>query len=163
MEAAIEQSLLARPGYHGALFNLAYAKALNEDYAGALEIFDGLVASGVDYQIHEMEDFAPLQELAGWDDYAAAASALQEPVGEASIAYQFAAGDYVPEGIALYGNDLLLGSIRYGNIERIGAEPATLATPADSGHWSVFGMRIGQMAACGMRAQPYPSLARSTR
>ena len=143
MEAAVEKSLLARPGYHGALFNLALARALTENYEGALEVFNGLVASGVDYQITEMDEFAPLQELAGWDDYAAAAKKLREPVGEASIAYQFPVNDYVPEGIALFGTDLLLGSIRYGNIERIGNDPASLVAPEDSGNWSVFGMRIG--------------------
>ena len=143
MEAAVEKSLLARPGYHGALFNLALARVLNENPEGALEIFNGLVASGVDYQITEMDEFASLQELQDWDDYAAAAEKLREPVGEASIAYQFPVNDYVPEGIALFGNDLLLGSIRYGNIERIGMEASSLASPEDSGHWSVFGMRIG--------------------
>ena len=143
MQVAAEKAVAARPGYHGALFNLAFARVLGEDFEGALAIFNDLVASGVDYAIVEMEEFAPLQELDGWADYQASVQELLEPVGEATIAYQFPAGDYIPEGIALFGNDLLLGSIRYGNIERIGTEPATLVTPEDSGHWSVFGMRIG--------------------
>ena len=67
-----EKALQARPGYHGALFNLAFAKSLDEDFEGALEIFQGLVASGVDYAIVEMEEFAALQELEGWADYEAA-------------------------------------------------------------------------------------------
>lgn len=143
MQTAVEKSLLARPGYHGALFNLAFAKALSEDFEGALEIFESLVASGVDYGVNEMEEFAALKELPGWPDYAASVEVLNQPVGDASVAFEFPSGDYIPEGIALFGNDLLLGSIRYGNIERIGMQPATLATPEDSGHWSVFGMRIG--------------------
>lgn len=143
MQAAVEKSLLARPGYHGALFNLAFAKTLSEDFEGALAIFEGLVASGVDYSVDEMEEFAALQELPRWPDYAASVEVLNQPVGDASVAFEFPSGDYIPEGIALFGNDVLLGSIRYGNIERIGMEPATLATPEDSGHWSVFGMRIG--------------------
>ncbi|MGI9220215.1 MAG: hypothetical protein ACR2QS_04160 [Woeseiaceae bacterium] len=143
MQVAAEKATQARPGYHGALFNLAFAKALSEDFEGALDIFEGLVATGVDYAIVEMEEFAALQDLPGWPEYQARVKELLEPVGEASVAYQFPAGDFIPEGIALFGNDLLLGSIRYGNIERIGREPATLSTPEDSGHWSVFGMRIG--------------------
>ena len=55
----------------------------------------------------------------------------------------FPAGDFVPEGIATFGTDLILGSVRQGYIERIGNDPATLSHPEMAGHWSVFGMRVG--------------------
>ena len=49
MQLAASKALQARPGYPGALFNLAFAKTLIEDHAGSLEILQGLVDSGVDY------------------------------------------------------------------------------------------------------------------
>ena len=43
MQVAAIKALDARPGYPGALFNLAYAKALAEDYEGSLQVLQGLV------------------------------------------------------------------------------------------------------------------------
>lgn len=143
MQLAANKALEARPGYPGALFNLAFAKALVEDNAGALEILQGLVDSGVDYSVADIEELAALQDLPEWPDYADAVQALNEPMGNAAIAFTHQAGDFVPEGIAIDGDDLLLGSIRFGYIERLGNRPATLSSPDAAGHWSVFGMRLG--------------------
>ena len=143
MQVAASQALQARPGYPGALFNLAYAKVLDDDETGALEILEGLVASGVDYGVADIEELAALQSLPGWAAYAEAVQALNEPLGDAAVAFSHPAGDFVPEGIAVYGDDLLLGSIRTGYIERLGDQSATISSPDAAGHWSVFGMRVG--------------------
>ena len=143
MQVAANNALQARPGYPGALFNLAFAKTLNDDQEGALEILEGLVASGVDYGVADIEELAALQSLPGWAAYAEAVGALNEPFGDAAVAFSHPAGDFVPEGIAVYGDDLLLGSIRYGYIERLGDQSATISSPDAAGHWSVFGMRMG--------------------
>jgi hypothetical protein len=143
MQAATVKALAARPGYHGAMFNMAFAKTLAEDYAGALQVLQQLVALGVDYGVHEMEEFAAVQELDDWQAYEEAVRELSEPVGNARVAFSFPAGDFVPEGIATFGSDLILGSVRQGYIEQIGNDPATLTQPETAGHWSVFGMRVG--------------------
>lgn len=143
MQVAAIKSLDARPGYPGALFNLAYAKALDEDYKGSLQILQDLADSGVDYRAAEIGDLAPLQSEPEWQAYADAVEALNEPVGEATIAFTFSDGSFIPEGIVADGNSLLLGSIRHGYIERLGESPATLSQPLTAGHWSVFGMRKG--------------------
>lgn len=143
MVDAAELALEARPGYPGALFNLAYAQSLNGDHADALRILQDLVAAGVDYGVAEIEELADLQALPDWPEYAAAVAELNEPVGEASVAFRFGAGDFVPEGIVADGNSVLIGSIRHGYIERLGPQPATLTEPLEGGHWSVFGMRMG--------------------
>jgi sugar lactone lactonase YvrE len=143
MQLAASKALQARPGYPGALFNLAFAKTLIEDHAGSLEILQGLVDSGVDYGVADIEELAALQSLPEWPAYAAAVQALNEPIGDAQLAFIYDAGDFVPEGIAVDGGDLLLGSIRHGFIERLGAQPATVSSPDAAGHWSVFGMRLG--------------------
>jgi hypothetical protein len=143
MVVAAEKALAARPGYPGALFNLAYAKALKGDHADALSILKDLVAKGVDYGVAEIDELAELRALPEWPEYMAAVAELNKPVGEAAIAFQFSSGDFVPEGILVDGDSVLIGSIRYGYIERLGAQPATLTEPLAAGHWSVFGMRFG--------------------
>lgn len=143
MVIAAEKGLDARPGYPGAMFNLAYAKTLNGDHEDALDILQYLVAQGVDYSIADIDELAQLQELPEWQDYAAAVAELNKPVGEASVAFQFGAGDFVPEGIVVDGDSVIISSIRHGYIERLGAKAETLSEPATAGHWSVFGMRLG--------------------
>ncbi len=143
MQLAASKALEARPGYPGALFNLAFAKALVEDHAGSLQILQRLVDSGVDNGVADIEALVALQSLPEWPAYAEAVQVLNEPLGDASIAFRHPAGDFVPEGIAVDGDDLLLGSIRFGFIERLGKQPATLSSPDAAGHWSVFGMRKG--------------------
>jgi sugar lactone lactonase YvrE len=143
MQAAAHEALLARPGYPAAQFNLALAKTLDGDSAGALEIFGVLAASGVDYGIAEIEELAPLQQTAGWPAYAAEVAELQKPLGAASVTFTHDRGDFVPEGLLLLQGDLLLGSIRHGEIVRIGERVETISSAATAGHWSVFGMRSG--------------------
>jgi hypothetical protein len=143
MQAAANKALLARPDYPGALFNLALAKTLAGDSVGALDVFMALAASGVDYGIADIEEFAPLQRVEGWSDYAATIAALQEPLGEATLAFTHERGDFVPEGLVLVDGKLLLGSVRHGQIVRIGERAETLSSAETGGHWSVFGMRLG--------------------
>lgn len=143
MQVAAEKALAARPGYPGALFNLAFAKTLHGKDSEALEVLNELVAAGVDYGVADIEELASLQTLPGWPAYAAAVQILNEPRGDATTAFLHEAGDFVPEGIAVDGDSLLLGSIRYGYIERLGEQRATLSDPVEAGHWSVFGMRMG--------------------
>ena len=143
MQAAAREALQARPGYPGALFNLALAKSLGGDHTGALEIFAALAASGVDYNIADIDELASLQQTAGWPAYAAAVVRLQQPVGKASVAFTLERGDFVPEGLLLLQGDLLLGSIRHGEIVRIGSRVEIISKPASAGPWSVFGMRPG--------------------
>lgn len=143
MVVAAEKGLDARPGYPGAMFNLAYAKTLNGDHEDALDILQYLVAQGVDYSVADVDELAELRELPEWQAYAGAVAELNKPVGEASVEFRFGAGDFVPEGIVVDGDSVIIGSIRHGYIERLGPHPETLSEPATAGHWSVFGMRLG--------------------
>ncbi|MGB3729899.1 MAG: hypothetical protein WBA70_11700, partial [Thermodesulfobacteriota bacterium] len=86
MVIAAERALDARPGYPGALFNLAYAKSLNGNNEQALDILQYLVDQGIDYGVADVEELGLLQDLPGWPDYAAAVEKINEPVGEATVA-----------------------------------------------------------------------------
>jgi sugar lactone lactonase YvrE len=143
MQGAAHKALLARPGYPGALFNLAFAKALAGDNQESLQILSALVKSGVDFAVADAEEFAALQSLPEWPAFAADVAALQESVGKASVAFTHDAGEFVPEGIIAIGDEVLLGSIRNGSIIRIGKDSEVLSEAESAGHWSVFGMRRG--------------------
>jgi hypothetical protein len=143
MQVAAHDALLARPGYPGARFNLALAKALAGDSDGALAVLSALVAIGVDYGVADIEEFAALQQTDAWSGYAAAVAELQRPVGGALIAYTHDVGDFIPEGIVLLDEDLVLGSVRHGWITRIGEQVRIMSDAETDGHWSVFGMRLG--------------------
>ena len=159
MQIAANKALQARPGYPGALFNLAFAKSLDGDSAGALAVLSSLVDTGVDYGVADIEEFTALQSLSGWQSYADAVAALQEPIGEASVAFTHDVGDFVPEGIVAIDEDLLLGSIRHGSIVRVGDNSAILSSPEDSDHWSVFGMRLGPDGALWFASAAIPEYA----
>ncbi len=143
MVRAAENALAARPGYPGALFNLAYATSLNGGHAEALAILQGLAEQGVDYGVADADELAALQELPKWPQYAATIAELNTPVGEAAVAFRHATGDFVPEGIVVDGETAWIGSVRHGYIERLGPEPVRLSDPGAGGHWSVFGMHAG--------------------
>ena len=143
MRGAAQEALVARPGYPGALFNLALAQLLDGDTDASLGTLERLLAMRIDFGIADVEDFAPLQEHPGWQRYADAVAKLNAPVGAAAVAFTLDEPQFIPEGIALDSRGrLYLGSIRDGRIVRVGDTPETLVSPGIGGHWSVFGMRI---------------------
>jgi len=140
MVAAAGKSLEARPGFPGALFNLALAHSLNDNPAASLRLLESLLAQGVDFGADEMEEFATLRELPEWAAYTQGIEALYEPVGRASVALQLDDDRFVPEGIAIdAGGNIYLGSIHRGELRR----NAELLSAREK-HWSVFGMRFDE-------------------
>ena len=145
MRAAALKTLEARPGFAGAMFNLALAETLNGDAEAALQVLNELLARKVDFGADELEEFASLHELPGWGAYTNAVAELYKPVGEATIAYQHDSADFIPEGIAAGPDgELYLGSIRHGDIVRIADDTRQLIAASDGPHWSVFGMRLAE-------------------
>jgi hypothetical protein len=141
MQVAAKRGLAARPGYPAANFNLALAQALAGNAEAALDTLNELAASGVDFGVADIAEFATVRMLPGWRDYEALIHSLNEPAGRADVAFQYGVGDFVPEGIAVDDEGrLYLGSIRHGTIVRLDKEAEILSN--GSGHWSVFGMRL---------------------
>ncbi|MDJ0917104.1 MAG: hypothetical protein QNJ05_05015 [Woeseiaceae bacterium] len=143
MQRAARESLDARPDYPGALFNLALAQTLDGDTTAALATLTHVTALKVDLGIDSNAAFAPLHELDGWQALAAAVATLREPVGSADVAWRGSDGHFVPEGIAVDGDAVYLGSIRNGSIVRIDNEDSrtVLESGLDS-VGSIFGMRL---------------------
>jgi sugar lactone lactonase YvrE len=138
MVAAAEEALAARPGYPGALFNLALANSLHGDPQAALGNLTVLLNNGIDFGVADMAEFAELRELPGWESYLQRVAALHEPVGSALVAAQLDEDRFVPEGIAIDAHGAIwLGSIHRGLVLRDGE-----VVSDRQGHWSVFGMRF---------------------
>lgn len=142
MRIAAGKTLDARPEYPGALFNKAFAEALDGDADAAMETLGRLVEKGIDYGVENVDAFAPLQQHPVWGSYKANIAAIRIPVGEADVSARFDQPDFIPEGIAVAeGGGVVLGSIRHGQllIEAHDSEPLVIGP---FGHWSVFGMRF---------------------
>lgn len=147
MRLAARKAVVARPGYPGALFNLALAQALDNDPSASLQTLRDLLAVGIDFGVAEIDEFSALRELLDWAEYEAAVDRLYEPVGFAERFAALEKPDFIPEGIASDADGrLYLGSIRHGILVRVDTSleddaVQTLSTP-DNGHWSIFGMRF---------------------
>jgi len=143
MQTAAGKALLARPNYPSALFNLAYAQVLGGEYGGALGTLNFLADMAVDFGVAAIDEFAPLGTHSDWPAYQERVEQIIKPAGEATVAFDVVASNYIPEGIAVDEDGrLLLGSIRYGRILRAGKGIELLSDARDAGHWSVFGMRL---------------------
>lgn len=158
MRVAARKALAARPAYPGALFNLALAQMLDDDPVAALETLQDLLAVGVDFGVAGVDEFAGLTGLLEWENYAVAVGQLYEPIGFAEVVATLDAQDFIPEGIAADADGTLyLGSIRHGQLVRLGEKPVTLSTP-ENGHWSVFGMRFDDQGGLWFASAAVPQL-----
>ena len=141
MQLAAQKAVIARPEYPGALFNLALAYTLNDKHRDSFRILRRLLEKGVDFGVVDMDEFATVRELDGWDSYLTAVQDLGEPIGRSEVVATYPEPNFVPEGIEIDGDGLLiLGSIRSGQIVRL-ASDAEILSERDA-HWSVFGMRF---------------------
>ena len=142
MRVAAQKSLQSRPEYPGALFNLAFAEALDGDADAAMATLGRLVEKQIDYGVENIEAFAPLKEHPVWDSYLANIVTINQRVGKADVEAQFDQSDFIPEGIAVAeGGGVILGSIRHGQLLLEALEGGELVI-GPAGHWSVFGMRF---------------------
>ena len=141
MVLAADKALAARPGFPGALFNLALAQTLNGQHDDSFRTLEKLADIGVDMGVGQIDEFASVRELDGWGSLAARVEALYEPQGAASVYAEWGDPNFVPEGIA-FGADgeMYLGSVRRGQLVRATGEQAVVSDRG--GHWSVFGMRL---------------------
>ncbi len=141
MLVAAQHALAARPGFPGGLFNLALAQTLSGHHEASLSTLNLLLDKGIDFGADELDEFAALRELDGWQAYTEDLKRLYAPVGSAAIHARYGEPNFVPEGIAI-GDDgtLYLGSIHTGQLIKLGHSARVLSI-RDS-HWSVFGMRL---------------------
>ena len=121
MVVAGHKGVAARPQHPGAKFNLALAQVLNGAGDMALATLGQLLAAGIDFGADELDEFASLRDLDGWNAYADSLRALREPQGSAEVAYRHDDADFVPEGVAIDADGgFYIGSIRKGRLLRDG-------------------------------------------
>jgi hypothetical protein len=141
MLVAAKKTLVARPDFPGALFNLALTQTLNRDHEASFDTLHRLLEKGVDFGAADLDEFAAVRELDGWHAYQQKVEALYAAKGSANVAATYRESKFVPEGIAIDSDGAIyLGSIHTGKLVKLGDEPEVLSE-RDS-HWSVFGMRF---------------------
>jgi len=141
MLVAANKALVARPGFPGAIFNLAMTQAANGDPQASLQTLELLLKKGVDFGAGELDQFATVRELDGWSAYERKVDVLHVPFGTADVITIYDDADFVPEGIAFDDEgQLYLGSIHRGQIIRLG-ESVEVLSDRDT-HWSAFGSRF---------------------
>jgi len=154
MVIAAEKSLLTRPGYPGAMFNLALANVLNGSPEVALATLNHLLDNSIDFAVAGMDEFAPVTALPGWSAYEEGIEALYEPVGRTEVALQSDRDRFIPEGIAIGADgSFYLGSIRRGLLLR---DDEVISDR--QGHWSVFGMRFHDDGSLWFASAAVPQL-----
>jgi sugar lactone lactonase YvrE len=158
MLVAANKALAARPGFPGAMFNLAMTQAVNADPQASLLTLESLLKKGVDFGAAELDQFAAVRELDGWKAYEERVHALHVPFGTADVVTTYDDASFVPEGIA-FDNEgqLYLGSIRRGQIVRLGGT-AEVLSERDT-HWSVFGARFHPDGSLWFASAAVPQMA----
>ena len=158
MLVAANEALAARPGFPGAIFNLAMTQAVNADPQASLLTLDSLLKKGVDFGAAELDQFAAVRELDGWKAYEERVHALHVPFGTADVVTTYDDASFVPEGIA-FDNEgqLYLGSIHRGQIVRLGGT-AEVLSERDT-HWSVLGARFHPDGSLWFASAAVPQMA----
>ena len=158
MLVAAKKTLLARPAFPGAMFNLALTHTLNGDHEASLQTLGDIRAMGVDFGAVNLDEFAAVRELDGWGEYQSQVERLYEPSGTFEIAANYNEAKFVPEGIAIDDDGVVyLGSIHTGQLVRLSAEPEILSEK--DGHWSVFGMRFDSDGNIWFASAAVPQMA----
>jgi sugar lactone lactonase YvrE len=158
MLVAANNALAARPGFPGAIFNLAMTQAVNGDPEASLQTLETLLKKGIDFGAGELDQFAAVRELDGWSGYEVKVDALHMPFGTADVVTIYDDADFVPEGIA-FDNEgqLYLGSIHRGQIIRLG-ESVEVLSDRDT-HWSAFGSRFHSDGSLWFASAAVPQMA----
>jgi len=158
MQIAATKALAARPGFPGALFNLALAQTLGGNHSASLQTLENLLSKGVDFGAADLDEFTAVRDLDAWTSYQEEIENLYEPSGIAEPAFTHDDSSFVPEGIALDADgNLFLGSIRKGRIVQLGPD-SKIVTDRQQ-HWSVFGMRFHPDGSLWFASAAVPQLA----
>lgn len=142
----VKVALAQRPNAPYLLGTLATIQARLGQPEAAMETLRVLTDLGVRVDVSEHEGFAAVRTLDGWAGVAAHQAALDEPVGDFSVAARFDEPTFVPEGVAVDAQGrFYLGSIRHGRIVRLDGDNAeNLVEAGTMGLASVFGLRFHQ-------------------
>jgi len=142
MLVAANNALAARPGFPGAIFNLAMTQAVNGDAEASLQTLEILLRKGVDFgSAHKSK-----------------VDALHLSFGAADVITMYDDAEFVPEGIAFdNAGQLYLGSIHRGQIIRFGESVEVLSDR--NTHWSAFGSRFHADGSLWFASAAVPQMA----
>lgn len=129
------------------LYNLAVAYALADDKAQAYNVLLAVQRAGAAYDLAGEPRFANLHGTEVWDYLVELhKSALNDPFGEGSVAFELPPADLLLESLAYEpaSGDFLFGSARDGAIYRRGkdGELSEWTRPQGDTWWSIFDIKI---------------------
>ena len=141
-------ALIHRPAAPYLLGTLATIQARMGQTEGALHTLERLTDLGVRVDVSGHEAFEAVRAAEAWPALAARQAALDEPLGDFSVAARFDESSFIPEGVAVDAQGrFYLGSIRHGHIVRVHGDAAeTLVASGTMGLASVFGLRLDEKA-----------------
>jgi sugar lactone lactonase YvrE len=104
-----------------AQYNLACARALGGDAAGAMKVLEGLAAQEVSFDLPADDDLASLREREDFAEVQRRMDALRTPVGQAKAAFTLEQKDLIPEGVAHdpKSGAFFVSSVRHRKIVRV--------------------------------------------
>lgn len=146
MEGLLKQAEVQRPNHPRALYNLAAARALQGDAAGALDYLEKLERMKLAYRVWEDADFASLKEQPRFAKLTENFQRHLRPQGIARFSFTAGVNDFMPEGLA-YDRDTgayFLGSVRQRRVLKLtrADERVPLINSGENGIFSVLGMKI---------------------
>jgi hypothetical protein len=105
-------------------YNLACARALSGDAAGAIALLQGLAAQGIAFDLPADDDLASLREREDFAEVQRQMDALATPVGAAEVAFRIEQKDVIPEGVAHDARTgaFFVSSVRHRKVFRVGKD-----------------------------------------
>lgn len=145
MEAELLEALKLRPQHPTATYNLACARALRGDAAGAVKALQELAAMGLAVDAASDADLASLKGKRGFEAVRRSFVRNAEPRGMAERGFGLGSPTFIPEGIAYdpKRRQFYVGSVHERRIQRVLPDGSAqdFVKPGD-GLWAVLGMTV---------------------
>lgn len=128
-----------------AQYNLACARALSGDAAGAIKLLQGLAAQGIAFDLPADDDLASLREREDFAEVQRQMDALATPAGTAEVAFRIEQKDVIPEGVAHDAKTgaFFVSSVRHKKVFRVkDGKAAEFVTEGQDGLHSVLAMAV---------------------
>lgn len=148
MEVLLVRAEQLRPQHPRALYNLAAARALQKDAAGAQSYLERLDRMKLAYKFWDDPDFSAFKDQPAFKKLAESFQRHLSPQGTAEFAFSAGVADFMPEGIA-YDRDtgsFYLSSVRQRRVLRVDSSNERVNL-VGSGEY-------GMLAALGMKFEP---------
>lgn len=147
-----------------AQYNLACARALTGDAAGAIKVLERLAAQQVSFDLPSDDDLASLREREDFAEVQRRMDTLTAPVGQAQVAFALAQRDLIPEGVAHdpKSGAFFVSSVRHRKVVRVtpDGKASDFVTEGQDGLQSALALGVdASRRALWVSSRPAPQMA----